>query len=627
MIPLINGIAEAWFRHMTSSTLQATILALLILGILWIGRRWPPALRYALMMLALCKFAIPPMLSLPTGLFNRVMPPQQSESAPVQNLLRPVEISPVDAFKSSMAYTPSGGTYSAERFSPAITVKGILLMLHCSGALLILGWTAARKNRLRKLVLRSAPVQDPVLAEAYDEISRSVKLSRRPRLLISEDNNAPIAFGVWRPVIILPQSLIATLPLSGIRTVLVHELAHHRRRDPGAAWSQTIISAIWWFNPVYWLLSRSLRSVREDCCDDMALASGFASREVYCRTLLQAARASLNNAMTQAAFAYLGESLPLRRRFKRILSAKHIRAPKLAMTGMLAVFALALVLLPGIEPRILAQNAAPADSAVVKPVSAPHHSNKAANPEVQAPDPNTADELRKNKELSMMQAPGRDQLEEAQAQGDLSVAQYYLERRNLVGAFTRLRTYLEKGNFVGVEARLKFIKDNYPNSSRMNEVDVLIQQAQQIQALAASNPYWKWLFEDVVYLIAPEERNEFLAIKTNQERESFIERFWARRDSSFKAEHYRRIAYANEHFASSAPGWKTDRGRIYIKFGKPDERETHPAGGKDAGVAGAYPFETWRYWHIAGVGDDVEIEFVDVSGTGEYRVAMSPDEY
>src|ERR1700726_2980336 len=98
--------------------------------------------------------------------------------------------------------------------------------------------------------------------------------------------------------------------------------------------------------------------------------------------------------------------------------------------------------------------------------------------------------------------------------------------------------------------------------------------------------YKKWLDEDVVYIISPEERNAFIHLQTNEEREQFIEAFWQRRnpdpdspENTFKEEHYRRIAYANEHFASGEPGWKTDRGRIYIMWGPPDEVDSHPTGG------------------------------------------------
>jgi GWxTD domain-containing protein len=154
-------------------------------------------------------------------------------------------------------------------------------------------------------------------------------------------------------------------------------------------------------------------------------------------------------------------------------------------------------------------------------------------------------------------------------------------------------------------------------------------------------PYYKkWLDEDVLYIIADEERKVFKDLQNDEERESFIEQFWARRDpdprsfdNSFKEEHYRRIAYANERFASGIPGWKTDRGRIYIMYGPPDEKEDHFIGGaynrpmnEGGGTTTTYPFEKWWYRHIDGIGDDVEIEFVDPSFTGEYRMAMSPDE-
>src|SRR5467141_3580394 len=153
-------------------------------------------------------------------------------------------------------------------------------------------------------------------------------------------------------------------------------------------------------------------------------------------------------------------------------------------------------------------------------------------------------------------------------------------------------------------------------------------------------PYKQWLNEDVVYIISPEERRAFLQLDTNEEREQFIEQFWLRRsanpdlpDNDFKEEHYRRIAYANEHFASGIPGWKTDRGRMYIMWGPADEVESHPTGGtydrpmeEGGGSTSTYPFETWRYRYIEGVGQNIELEFVDPTMTGEYRMTMDPSE-
>ena len=152
--------------------------------------------------------------------------------------------------------------------------------------------------------------------------------------------------------------------------------------------------------------------------------------------------------------------------------------------------------------------------------------------------------------------------------------------------------------------------------------------------------YKEWLEKDVAYVITDEERKAFKKLATDDERERFIEEFWRRRDpdpdtdeNEFKEEYYERIAYANEHFASGIPGWKSDRGRIWIMYGKPDERETHPMGGQydrpsyeGGGTTNTYPFEIWFYRYLPGVGSGIEIEFVDPTGSGEYRIARNPNE-
>jgi len=154
------------------------------------------------------------------------------------------------------------------------------------------------------------------------------------------------------------------------------------------------------------------------------------------------------------------------------------------------------------------------------------------------------------------------------------------------------------------------------------------------------SPYKKWLQEEVPYVITPEERGAFKKLSTDEEREQFIEQFWERRnpnpgspENEFKEEYYRRIAYANEHYASGIPGWKSDRGRIYIMYGPADEIESHPSGGtymrpheEGGGETSTYPFETWRYRYIDGIGTNVILEFVDPTMTGEYHMTMDPGE-
>ena len=155
-----------------------------------------------------------------------------------------------------------------------------------------------------------------------------------------------------------------------------------------------------------------------------------------------------------------------------------------------------------------------------------------------------------------------------------------------------------------------------------------------------ATPYKKWLEEEVPYIISDEERSAFLQLQTNEEREQFIEAFWQRRDptpdtveNEFKEEHYRRIAYANERFSSGIPGWRTDRGRIYIMWGKPDQIESHSAGSQynrpmteGGGQTSVYGFDDWTYHYMEGIGQNITIEFVDPTGTGEYHITMDPGE-
>ncbi len=155
-----------------------------------------------------------------------------------------------------------------------------------------------------------------------------------------------------------------------------------------------------------------------------------------------------------------------------------------------------------------------------------------------------------------------------------------------------------------------------------------------------SSTYKKWLKQDVVYIITPEEVAAFKALSNDEERDQFIENFWLRRDptpdtpeNEYKEEHYRRIAYANEHFGAGIPGWKTDRGRIYIMWGPPDQIESHPTGGtwdrpqeQGGGTTSTYPYEDWRYRYLEGIQENVELEFVDPCSCGDYHLTSDPNE-
>jgi len=181
--------------------------------------------------------------------------------------------------------------------------------------------------------------------------------------------------------------------------------------------------------------------------------------------------------------------------------------------------------------------------------------------------------------------------------------------------------------------------DKQQNSGKKKNDDKGKKNLKKLEKELAT-PYKKWLEEEVPYIITGEERSAFLQLATNEEREQFIEAFWQRRDptpdtveNEFKEEHYRRIAYANERFSSGIPGWRTDRGRIYIMWGKPDQLESHTQGElynrpmqEGGGQTTTYAYEQWTYHYMEGIGQNITIEFVDPTGTGEFHITMDPGE-
>jgi GWxTD domain-containing protein len=176
------------------------------------------------------------------------------------------------------------------------------------------------------------------------------------------------------------------------------------------------------------------------------------------------------------------------------------------------------------------------------------------------------------------------------------------------------------------------LKRPLPDKQKKNKSKALKQEL--------GSTYKKWLNEDVRWIITPEEMSAFKQLSNDEERDAFIEQFWLRRDptpdtpeNEYKEEHYRRIAYANEHFAAGIPGWRTDRGRIYIMWGPPDEIQSHPSGGtydrpieEGGGTTSTYPFEDWRYRYLEGVGQEVILEFVDSCGCNDYHLTIDPNE-
>jgi GWxTD domain-containing protein len=354
-------------------------------------------------------------------------------------------------------------------------------------------WMAAR--RLRRTGVCLAP---DLWRERLDRLGARVRLSRPVTLLESCLAEVPVVVGYVRPAILMPVGLLAGLPAGQVEAILLHELAHIRRYDYLVNLLQSAVEGFLFYHPAVWWISGLIRAERENCCDDVVVATHGDAHEYA------AALATLEeNRWSGQAAAPAATGGNLMQRIRRLLNLPE--APRRALT--------------------------PAFSAVILAIAA--------------------------------------------------------------------------------------------------AVVLMAWQQQPQVSPPLATPYAKWLAEDVAYIITDRERAAFKSLTSDAEREHFIEQFWLRRDptpgtveNEFKEEHYRRIAYANQHYAADVPGWKTDRGRIYIIYGPADEIESHPAGGD----ASTHPYEQWRYRFAEGVGTNVIIEFVDSTGRGEYHMTLDPNE-
>jgi GWxTD domain-containing protein len=183
-------------------------------------------------------------------------------------------------------------------------------------------------------------------------------------------------------------------------------------------------------------------------------------------------------------------------------------------------------------------------------------------------------------------------------------------------------------------------QDQEPDPLKRPRSDKERIEAQKALRQELKGAYKTWLNQDVTYIITDEEARAFKSLSNDEERDAFIEQFWLRRnpnpdspDNEYREEHYRRIAYANEHFAAGKPGWKTDRGHIYIAFGKPDSTDSHPSGGayerpmdEGGGETSTFPFEVWHYRYLEGIGDNIDIEFVATCQCGDYHFTIDRSE-
>ena len=369
---------------------------------------------------------------------------------------------------------------------------------------------------------------------------RRLGVAKQIRLRVSSSAGQPGLWGIGRPVLVLPEHLSEQLDAAEFEAVLLHEIAHARREDNLSASAAHLIACVFWFHPLVWWIERQLLREREHACDEMVVSAG-AAREQYASGILKVCRFPFSGPVAGVA-GVAGANLT--ERIEMIMSKPVCNKILYAPRALVSVLASVMILAP-VGVGFLNQAAIRAQSLEKR------KGIEFLRAEVVNPAGKTADHTRAMTALSLLFNP--------------------------------------------VAAPASYLTQS-----------------------ESTMPYGRWLDQDVACIIAPEERNAFLSLHSDSEREEFVRQFWLRRDpapnsgkNAFKEEHYRRLAYANQRFGTTAgsasppaqtEGWQTDRGRLYIVMGPPDEIDSHPGEG----------YEVWQYSPFDGSADNLIVTF-DIS--------------
>ena len=368
-------LAESWWSWIASTSWQGGLVALLLVGCARWGRgRWPAPLCYALLVVGLLKFALPPVWPAPTGAFTHLAPPSNAgASAPVWSALpapgpsesaelaleselaqlaSQLDVQPAPAADAPAAVESAPARSASQAASPISRAswKSLLFGVYLLGALSVLGGAWVRSRRTRALLTDARPDQGR-LELLVASLAERIGVRRTPELLVGERVPGPLAFGWLRPRIALPRTLVERADERELEAVLAHELAHHARRDPLAAWFELALLAAWWFHPALWFTLGALREAREDCCDELALERGGATPDDYGRALLTSARVAGERARSPLALALGGTKQRLAARLRRLFREDRSRATRLSASAWLALALTGGVLLPGLRAQ------------------------------------------------------------------------------------------------------------------------------------------------------------------------------------------------------------------------------------------------------------------------------------
>jgi len=372
-----NEVASGWWAWSVHGTWQGFVVLALALAVVAAWRRATPRWRYALLLVVLVKFAIPPVIPSRFGLFEwlgeagrRAAPVPAAGRDPAHrwtmargagvlgNSLRFVEglgagsgdetvTAPVQSSTEQPTHAVSSNDPEAARLTPA----GAAFAIYCAACGALAFIVAAQARKLRKRHQSAAPVDTGPLLDLAVDTARRLGMRNTPALCISDEAPSPYAGGLLRPFVVLP-GWAAEIVEDEQRILLAHELAHLRRNDPQVNWFQIAVQIVLLWNPVVWWLNRRIRAERELCCDDLVLARGLAESAGYSHTLVHVAERMTRRQLLMDMTGMADSFRPIKQRIRRALDAGLKRPVRLSAASVILLLLIAAFVLPGgtLEP-------------------------------------------------------------------------------------------------------------------------------------------------------------------------------------------------------------------------------------------------------------------------------------
>ena len=388
-LPLLNHVANLWWMALVHATWQSSLAAMLLMGVVLIFKRLPATFRYGVLLVAMLKFAMPPLMALPSGIFSTAGPvvyeTMEADEWGMPDFRmdaeRPVPFAAPEASPEigeddrgmqfgqgsiPVAHVQEEGAGANKAELPAEAVlpdteddgglewswTTMLMLLHAAGCAVMAVWLAIQWRNLKRVMREAHELHGGEVYEGFRRMAKEAGLIRVPRLYVNGKMASPFAYGLLRPVVVLPEYVLH-LPFDRFSAVAAHELGHHVRRDLWVNWVQLLLSVVWWFNPVFWGLSRSLRQIREEACDDLLLARGLTTPDVYCDTLMGVAAQQAGMPRVGVALGFAERLHPLAARLTRIVNPSLKRGARIGRAGLLALLFLGVVMLPGLRTELV----------------------------------------------------------------------------------------------------------------------------------------------------------------------------------------------------------------------------------------------------------------------------------